>query len=392
MIIRAASTLRVIFFCVSILIMAAFAVAAWFNDSGSVIALAGVSLIPAPALQKNRRFRFLKNFAPANPATGIAAGAQRDTLPRDFIYNALKLRLQYQVDVAAGGGADGALAAEQPWSLIRNLQVIGSSSSRTKIANIKDGDLRAQSILQGFLQHQLPSATALAIPGIQAATICTAEVEIPFYLPRCANPRMAALNCHELSSLEVAIDWGGDMDLIVGGTRVTTITNIIAQFHGDEFLDDLSNGTKYAINMLRKIELTGVTANTALTQKIEGTNLLRGFLIKQYTRPAGSTVPTPVDTIINGARIDINGTPKIEYRSSGAAASGWNLLQRDNWDLYSCTAIPVGYAFIDLMRQGQFDELLRESDFTTIQLVLDVNTIANGCINIYPVELIDINQ
>lgn len=392
MILRLTWALRMILFVFSLLFITGLSLAAWHKDSGSVIALAGMSLVPAPALQKNRRFRFLKNFTPANPATGVAAGPQRDTLPRDFIYNALKLRLRYQVDVAAGGGADGALAAEQPWSLIRNLQVIASSSSRTKIAVIKDGDLRAQSILQGFLQHQLPNATGLAIPGIQAATICSAVVEIPFYIPRCANPRMGALNCHELNSLEVAIDWGGDMDLIVGGTRVTTLTNIIAQFSADEFLDDLSNGSKYAINMLRKIELTGVTANTALTQKIEGTNLLRGFLIKQYTRPAGSTVPTPVDTLINGVRVDINGTPKIEYRSSGAANSGWNLLQRDNFDLYSCLAIPAGYAFLDLMRQGQFDELLRESDYTTIQLVLDVNTIANGCINIYPVELIDLNQ
>jgi hypothetical protein len=339
-----------------------------------------------PAAMSNARQRALLTMQPT-----VFPSTTSRPIPRDFVYDAFKLSLAVQVDVAAGGGADGALTAEQPMNIIREIRILGSSSSRASVAEIRKIDLAALRVLTGLLQHSLPIPAALAIPGIQAASQVGLAVEIPFYLPRCERPGVAALNSHELQSLDLEVDWGADTDIITGGTRTTVFSNAILQLHGIERLEDLSNQTRFAVNMTRYQEITGVTANGRFPIEIKGTRILRGILIKQFTRAAGITFHTPVNTLINALTLEVNGTAKIEYRTNGRANSGWLLLQRDNDELYQVVT-PVGYGFIDLMRDGALSKLLRESDYTNLNLILDTNTVANGVIRAYLVEILDLSQ
>jgi hypothetical protein len=338
-----------------------------------------------PAQMENDRFRQLLTMAPT-----VFPSTTREKIPRDFIYEAFKLAVAVQVDVAAGGGADGVLNPEQPECLLRELRILAGSSSRANVAELRKIDVPALRVFTAMLQHAFPVHVALAIPGIQAATQISSIMEIPFYIPRSEKPGVAALNCHELQSLDIELDWGNDVDLIAGGTRVQTLSNAIAQLSGAERLEDAAN-VRYAVNLMRYQEFTGVTANSRFPVEIKGTRLLRGLGIKQFTRAAGVNAHTPVNTIINSVTLEINGTPKLQWLTNGRANSGWALLQADNTEHYQI-AIPTGYGLVDLMKKGGLAQLIRESDYTTVNLILDVNTIANGCLRIYPLEILDLAQ
>lgn len=362
-----------------------FAICSVATDHSYILAAA--SIIPVAA-QKNVRLRVIQNFQPAvYPQVG-----QRLQLPRDFVYSKFYLKMQCQVDIAAGGGADGALNAEQPWSLIRNIQIVSSAPSRTTLAEIRNLDFAAMGVLDRIFSGTVDQVAALAAPGIQAATQIIAQCEVPFYLPRTVNPRAGALNTHELSALDMVVDWGTGTDLITGGTRVITLSNGILQVSAEEYLDVPSNQAKYAVNLARTLEYPAVAASTQFPVDLKRGFPLRGVLIKTFTRAAGVVAHTPVDTKINAVSVMVNGVPKMQWASNGVVNSGWIALQAENKTMFGLEAVPAGYAFVDFMPDGQFDRLLRASDYTSIGLSLDVNTLADSVIRVYPIEIVDFNQ
>lgn len=373
--------------CASMFVVSAWA--AWHDGAESAgFCMAATSILPIASMQKNKRTRLLTTITPA-----ALPGSTRTQIPRDFVYNNLLLRMTAQVDIAAGGGADGTLNAEQPLSLIRGLQLVASSPTRPTVAEIRNADFAALYQLSHFFSGAADEFAALAAPGVQAATKISAKVEVPLYIPRCVVPRRAGLNTHELASLDLVVDWGtGQGDLIDGGTRVVTMSLATLQVHGEEFLDTPSNMDRYAVNVARYIEQPVPGATTQFRIDLKRGFLTRGVMVKQFTRAAGKTFHTPVNTIVNAVSLEVNGTPKIQYASNGLAASGWTLLQNHNKEVYGLETVPTGYAVLDLMEDGQFDSLIRTSDYTNIYLVLDVNTIADAVIRVYPLELIDTIQ
>lgn len=371
--------------CFFVLLSVLAVSAAWADHSGG-FALAGATILPIMT-QKNRRTRLIATLQPT-----AWPSVQRVALPKDYVYSRFFLRMTGQVDVAAGGGADGALAAEQPWSLIRQIRVEASSPNRPTVSEIVSSDLPALARMNYFFNGTANNAGALAAPGIQAATQISGGVEIPFYIPRCIDPRKGALNTHELNSLDLVVQWGTDTDLIIGGTRVTTLSNLQLQIHAEEYLDQNSNAARFAVNLSRFLEFSGVTANSAFPIDLKRGFLTRGVMIKQFTQAAGATHHTPVDTVINSVSLQVNGVAKYEALTNGLANSGWAALQNRNKRAYGLEAVPVGYGMVDLMEDGQLDCLMRSSDYTSIGLLLNTNTIADARIRIYPLELVDLNQ
>ncbi len=382
---------RVLFFVLLSVVMIATAFA--FGDDSRFV-LAATSILPVISARRNTRTRLVATIQPT-----AFPSITRIPIPRDFVYSKFLLRLTGSVTVAGGAG-DGALVAEQPWSLLRSVRIEASSPSRPNVAEIRAGDFAALGVFNRFFAGTPPVAAVLAIPGIQAATPISAQCDIPFYIPRCGRLRdpfsnllTAAINCHELASLDLVVEWGaGQGDMIFGGDRVITLNNIQLQVEAEEYLDDLSNVGRYAVNISRMIEFSSIAATTNFPVDLKRGFITRGVLIKQFTRPAGQTDHTPVNTVINAVSVMVNGIPKIQYASTGVAASGWLMLQAENRTVFGLEASPAGYAFLDFMSDGMLDRLSLGSDYTSIGLNLDINTIANSVMRVYPVEIVDRNQ
>jgi hypothetical protein len=147
----------------------------------------------------------------------------------------LVLDLRAQVDIAAGGGADGALNVEQPLGLIRTIRVF--DGSQNPVVEIEPRELWQLAARRGM---QAPSGVALATPGIQAATLVRAHLPLFFSDRWSKDPIEVHLRPRDPRKFRVEIEWAGtsaaDMaaSLITGGTRAITITNLavdILQVH-----------------------------------------------------------------------------------------------------------------------------------------------------------------
>jgi hypothetical protein len=373
--------LRIALFCLIAVIAVAIAYAG--NDH---FALAATTILPIAA-QKNKRLRHIGTIAPSAFPQSV-----RFALPRDFVYNRIILRLTANVTVASGTSS-GTLFSEQPWSLIRNIRLETAAAARSTIAELRNMDFAAMARLQSFFAGTPCDVAKLANGDAQSATAISCAVEVPFYLPRTVNPRICALNTHELNSLDLVLDFGSiSADLISGGDRTLTLANVQVQILAEEFMDAQSNAQKYAVNLARYIEFSAPAANTAFPVDLKRGFITRGVLLKQFTRASGVTAHTPVDTVINGLSVVVNGVPKLQYPSNGVSCSGWKALQAQNKSVYGLEIIPTGYAIMDFAEDGMLDGLMRSSDFSSIGLSLDINTVSDSVIRVYPLEIVDRNQ
>ncbi len=61
-----------------------------------------------------------------------------------------------------------------------------------------------------------------------------------------------------------------------------------------------------------------------------------------------------------------------------------------NADLYQLRSadLPTGYAFLDLMPEGRYDTIVDTRIYRDVNLILDVNGVANSKVRVYPVEII----
>src|SRR5947209_8267650 len=88
-------------------------------------------------------------------------------LVADTLTTGITLSLSAQVDVAAGGGADGALVVEQVDPLITAIRIF--DGSRDPIVDISPAELRQ--LMQRQVMGQAAPGVVLATPTIQAATL-----------------------------------------------------------------------------------------------------------------------------------------------------------------------------------------------------------------------------
>jgi hypothetical protein len=340
-------------------------------------AVAGAALAE---LARNQKFRLIDTVQ--YPGNGVAAGVAAPTrteLPRTFVYQDLNLRFAGDLTIA-GGAADGVLTPEQPLSLIRDIRIEASSGVRPSVGILKRADAAALFRLQHFLKGVQGELTVLALPGVQAASPINFDIEIDFELTRSADPRLTLLNTRELTSLDLVIDWGIPEDIENGGDRVKTINNMACTVSGREFLDPQSIIDRYGLHQTQFIERNITAATVRFPINLKRGFLLRGFLIKQFTQ-AAVNFHTPVATILNQVAIEVNREEKLRYNS-------FALLQADNKYTYKIEVMPAGYAFVDILQEGRLDTMIDTRDFEDVEVVLDVNAIANGRIRIYPIEII----
>jgi hypothetical protein len=301
-----------------------------------------------------------------------AAGPTTTPIPREFALQDLILIVTGTMTVTTAGA--GALRAEQPLSVIRSLEILGSP-----VGTIKKGDAA------GFfrLQHLLKGT-----PGLLTAlgSVATADFEfhldIDFELEGIeASRRDTLLRGKDYTSLDLIINWGDKNDIISGATT-WALSALQAVLMCHEFRDGVSLNPPrpYKIHKVAQDESPCATATSSFSFPLTGKHTLRGILIKQFTRASGVTNDTPVSTIINNVTLELDGDPRAKW-------SPYSALRGDNKTFFSVETLPTGYAFLDLMRGSRENEI-NVNRYSTPKLIFDVNTVTDGYLKIYPVELI----
>lgn len=306
---------------------------------------------------------------------------------RDLIAETLTvgiiLDMRAQVDVAAGGGADGALNNEQPDGLLPNVRIF--DGSREPIAEISGSEIRQLS--QRTVYGQAAPGVTLAIPGIQAATQIRRHYEIWFANPRSINPFETALRPRDLKNFYLEIEWPGTSAaangplaaaLITGGTRTVTVSNLVVdvmQVHDTE-----------AYRKIRPLYLPRIRR---YEQAIPATTTQQPFLIKTgadairqallHSLDAGVTTENVVNFLT--LRDDRN------FYREAVRARVWHEreLQR-NSALENVAGAAMAYFGVDFANNGKLGTLLKPYQGGNLRWVLDVTGAATRIMRLVQVE------
>jgi hypothetical protein len=288
----------------------------------------------------------------------------------------LILRVTSEVTVS-GGSSSGTLISEQPHSLVRNVAVEGGKSGL-----IKNADAAALYRLQQFLKQSTGERTALANADAQTSTPIAFTLEIDHELTGVVgHERDTLLKGPDEKTLDLVIDWGNVGDLITGGDRTNSIANTQAVLAVREFRDSASIARRYELHKFGYIEPSGAnTTSTDFEVPLKGKKILRGVLVKEFTQASGVTSHTPVNTIINKVKLDLDGDIRQEWGS-------WDALRADNMQQFQITSMPIGYSFIDFMAGGRAQEI-NVAGYTNPRLIFDISAVTNGKIRVYPIEIV----
>ena len=320
---------------------------------------------------KTLKHRFLESFT-----MPTAAGPTSTKLPITDVYKRIILYISGSATIDAGG-ADGVLTPESILSLIRKITLVGTSSSRTKVGDIKVGDGAALFNLQQFLRGTPPEYTDPTPITKGSTPDFDFSLPIDLEMPFSSDPRQSLLNTLELTSLYLNIDWGDDSDVFSAGT--ITALPVTCRISAEEFVDEFSKRQKYSLHQFSFIEQDSSVTSTRLSVRLKRGNLLRGVLIKQFTR-AAVYYHTPVETVINNVSLEVNRVIRKSYT--------FEELQAQNKVDYQMVSVPTGYAFLDLMPEARYDTLIDTGKYDDVDIVFDITGVANSYIRLYPVELI----
>jgi len=319
---------------------------------------------------------------PGNGILGGLAQVTRTPLPTGEVVQGLNILVTGVCDIVAVDGLG--LSPEHPLPLIRDIQIVASSRSRPEIGEIKRSDAAAAYQLAHYFRGTPGLVLPMADAVVQAATPFAFDIDLPFELQHALNPAMTLLNSQELASFDLIIQWEDATGLIIPdvGTE-TTITLCQVRVTAREYTDTLTKAARYGINRFRTLDIPIPAANAGQRIDVKGGYYLRGLLIKQFTQAAGENYHTPVATILNGLEFQLNRNPKVRYPFLAQ-------LDADNKVVYSMELLPVGYTMLDFMREKRPDSLIDSRTVDSLELVADVNFVADGRLRVYPIEVIPV--
>jgi hypothetical protein len=305
------------------------------------------------------------------------AGPTTTEIPRDFVLQDLILSVSAVVTVTSAGTA--AVTSEQPFNLIRSIEISGSPKIAGQRATLK----RADAAALFRLQHILKGTEGLNTPIASTPVTVTIsyELDLDFELEGMgANRRDTLLRGRDWNSLDLTINWGDLTDIITVGTGSIALSAAQAVLSVHEFRDPLSLAQNYESQRIVYDEQAVPSATAAQEFLLRGRNILRGILIKQFTRASSANAHTPVNSIINAVSLELD-SDRRQY---------WNpysTLRGDNKTAFSLETLPTGYAFLDLMKGKNRDTQINVNSYSSPLLLFDVNAVTNGYIRIYPIEI-----
>lgn len=263
---------------------------------------------------------------------------------------ALVLDIEAQVDIAAGGGADGALNVEQPLGLVRMVRINDGSTS--PIVEATPAELRQLTERRGM---KAQSGVALANPGVQAATLVRQQIIVPLSDPWTANKKEVFLRPRVADSYNVEIEWAGTTNaalaaaLITGGTRVITVSNLkvkVLQVH-DPIL--FLRRLPLFVPRIISYESTPVPTSTQFEVEIKTPRWVRAILLHSVD------AQITTEGIINRLTLEDD---QRTYRK-GVYARTWHELEQWRFGGVSDdTGVGMAYFFTDFADGGKLGNLL----------------------------------
>jgi hypothetical protein len=314
-------------------------------------------------------------------------GAQRRP-KRDLIADTLTfgidLDLSAQVDVAAGGGADGTLVKEQPDGLLPTIRIF--DNSREPVVEVSASELRQMQMRQVY--GQAAPGVPLAIPGIQAATLIRRKYRILFADPRSENPIETALRPRDPKNFYIELEWPGTDDstngdlaaaLISGGTRDVDVSDLkvdIMQIHDP---DAFNRVLPIYMPRIRRYEYNIPATSPNFQAPIKtGADGIRAALL--HGLDAGVTT----EGIFNKISLRTD----REYIREFVEARAWHEYElTENSALEDEAGIAMAYFGDEYADNGRLGTILRPYQGGNLRYMLDVNGSATRLVRLVQWEL-----
>lgn len=284
-------------------------------------------------------------------------------MPRNYEYYRLWLRLSADITIVTGATT---AYIEAFWKLLKRVEIIANGNTV-----IKSLDGAALGRLAQFLHEKLPNYSAVPT-GVAANQTFNASLPIDFAMPRSVKPVDTLLNAPLFSSLDLNILWGSKSDLYSADGANATINSANIEVESlEETSAEVFGGMVHKVHTLEK-EVTAST--TKFEIPLTGVTRYRGFLI--YADDDGD----PSDSIINS--IQLKDGANI-FRDTD-----WKNLQDANYSDHKLSAVPTGWAFLDMCPDGMLTQALDSRGMNDLKLIFDVTKQAGtNKIRVYPVEL-----
>lgn len=311
-----------------------------------------------------------KTFQRARIGAGSIAFNQGNTVPLEcpnaLLQKGITLRLSGTLVV---GVAAATVFSEAPLQLMKNVRIVGDG--RRVLVNSPAQDLfRLAHLAHGKQWELSPPGTAVGNRPFSAT------IHISHEHLRALMPVESLFDPRVFKKVTVEITWGAATDIATAGGGGTIALSAVSC---DVLLDQTSEGVQ---QILFDHEVTGdeqaVVASSNLFQfRVPQNGLLTGVLIRT-TRDAGAGAgPVPVDDIVTAIGL------KSDTTVAHADGVAWATLQRENVGMFnldggaSAGAQIPGYAFLDLMENGQIASALQTNALNDLRLILAVTRTGN---------------
>ena len=316
-----------------------------------------------------------------------AAGQTRTlSLPRNYAYDKLYIKLAAQLDIA--GGSAGNPKDSCPAQLVQNIQI--RANGRDVIKNYDLESLHRLTQLRHGVRPYIISLAAGFAQGDDNVVVVHAVID--FAMWRASKPIDTLLDSAGLATLDLIVTWTG------------AATNVMTDaFDGTVTVDDATlyvaslervgvpAGSKFMFNKEYQIRSQVSASSNNHQINLPVGNLFRDFVLKTHSDGV------QVNTILNNIQLK-SGTEVFKNRLA-------NFRQMDDRvehgicvpevvasaaaiDHFYTEYVLDGYYVLDFVKDGRLTEALDTTRLSSLELLLDVNKVGtDDFIDIYPSEL-----
>lgn len=284
-------------------------------------------------------------------------------LPRNHVFKSVYLRLTGSI-TKTGGTANGVVASEVPFSLIKAVAVVRNGSDVLQRAD--GGTLFA---LARINSDGDPQFTTNIVNTVTANQTFSADIPIDFASWRMANPSSTLLRGVGTSSLRLDVTWGNFSDLVSGstdGTYSVGTTPIQIEVFTEEIMDLTGDfGDKLIVVTTRAIP-ANFTSNQ-FTIDLPVGPFYRRLILKTLAVSGTAALPvTFTDTLISQIRVISDGSFFHTDRL------GWDVLRGMNKRNYAMPTLFSGYAVVDFCEDGNPGGLIDTRGASSFQVELNL--------------------
>lgn len=291
-----------------------------------------------------------------------------DGLQKPHVYTRLNCRLTGTL-VIAGGTTSGAAVAENPASIIKQIQ-LKLGGKVTPILAPASSLYQYSSIFSGSAGE----LTAVA-NGDAATTNFIQDFHLFLETPKCLQPWHTWLNSKNWDMLEFGVLWGSVEDLVAGGDRTKTLSNIKLEVLSLEITDPITGVFSIGAIGERAFSLDSTVSGKSFD--LPKGNLLRGVIIKT------TDVLAPANTILTGTIAVV--TNGINYHRKINAVQ----LRAENKLQFGMETFPTGYYVLDFLEDGNIENMIDLRNVSEAKLLMDVTKLGGvTMVYVYPLEII----